>query len=316
MLDLTRLPEAELSAFVARQPWFRAHGREGAAARVVEATFVHTVAPLLAIALVEVATERGLNEIYQLPVGLRPEAESRHVAGAIASIDGWTAYDALSDPELADELVDLVRTAASAHSDDSAIEFEPRTGPDAGASARHPPSCGAIGEGHSNTSVVVGEELVLKVYRRLAPGDNPEVELLRFLTAHGFANTPELLGSYEHSGRLIDATLGIVTRFVPAECDGWAFALSSLAGDPSRFLEQLGAPRRGDRLDARRCWRPTRAIRRSPPRSRAPSRSRWSRPRSTRRSRRSSRTCPRARCWSRSPASGRRCASACGCSRA
>ena len=77
MLDLTRLPEAELSAFVARQPWFRAHGREGAAARVLEATFVHTVAPLLAIALVEVATERGLNEIYQLPVGLRPRVRPR-----------------------------------------------------------------------------------------------------------------------------------------------------------------------------------------------------------------------------------------------
>ena len=45
-------------------------------------------------------------------------------------------------------------------------------------------------------------------------------------------NTPELLGSYEHSGRLIDSTLGIVTRFVPAERDGWSFALSSLAGDP------------------------------------------------------------------------------------
>ena len=59
MLDLTRLPEAELSAFVARQPWFRAHRSEGAAMRVVEATYVHTVAPLLAIALVEVATERA-----------------------------------------------------------------------------------------------------------------------------------------------------------------------------------------------------------------------------------------------------------------
>ena len=136
MLDLTRLPESELSAFVARQPWFRAHGREGAAARVLEATFVHTVAPLLAIALVEVATERGLNEIYQLPVGLRPESERERPAAAIASIDGWTAYDALADPDLADELVDLVRTAASAHTDVSAVEFQPPAGPGRRAAAR------------------------------------------------------------------------------------------------------------------------------------------------------------------------------------
>jgi maltokinase len=238
MLDLTRLPESELSAFVARQPWFRAHGREGAAARVIEATFVHTVAPLLAIALVEVATERGLNEIYQLPVGLRTESDPGHLAAPIATVDGWTAYDALADPDLAYELVELVRSAASAQTDAAAVEFQPAGRPDA-FPAPGSADLRAIGAGHSNTSVVVGEELVLKVYRRLAAGINPELELLRFLTEHGFENAPTLLGSYEHSGRQIDATLGIVTRFVPAECDGWAFALSSLAGDPSRFLDRL-----------------------------------------------------------------------------
>jgi maltokinase len=237
MLDLTRLPEDELSEFVARQPWFFPHGREGAAARVVEATYVHTVAPLIAIALVEVATERGLNEIYHLPIALRPEGEAS-AADAIATLDGWTAYDATSDAEVAGELVDLVRTAAAATTEDSAIEFLPAGGPDRvpvpPASTLRP-----IGEGHCNSSVVYGDELVLKVYRLLSAGDNPEVELLQFLNRHAFPNTPALLGSFEHSGRLIDSTLGILTRFVPAECDGWTFALSSLAGDPARFLETL-----------------------------------------------------------------------------
>jgi trehalose synthase-fused probable maltokinase len=239
MLDLTRLPESDLSAFFARQPWFRAHGREGSAARVLEATFVHTVAPLLAIALVEVATERGLNEIYQLPVGVVPEHEHRHRTGEIASIDGWTVYDALADSDLAQEIVGLVRTAASARTDTAAVEFHPASGPD-GLPPLDSAALRAIGEGHSNTSVVVGEQVVLKVYRRLAAGDNPELEVMRFLTGHGFPNAPELLGSYEHSGRQIDATLGIVTRFLPADCDGWTFALASLAGDPERFLERLG----------------------------------------------------------------------------
>ncbi|MDX6572625.1 MAG: maltokinase [Gaiellales bacterium] len=238
MLDLTRLPEAELSAFVARQPWFRTTGHEGAAARVIEATFVHTVAPLLAIALVEVASERGLNELYQLPVGLRPEGERDEPTSSIASLDGWTAYDALSDPDLAYELGDLMRAAAGAHGDASAVDFHPLSGPD-GLPPLGSAALRAIGEGHSNTSVVVGEELVLKVYRRLDAGINPELELLRFLTEHGFRHSPHLLGSYEHTGRQIDATLGIVTRFVPAESDGWSFALSSLAGDPARFLERL-----------------------------------------------------------------------------
>ncbi len=98
----------------------------------------------------------------------------------------------------------------------------------------------AIGEGHSNTSVVIGEELVLKIYRLLAAGDNPELELLRFLSEHGFENAPPLLGSYAHSGRLIDATLGILSGYVPAESDGWTFALSSLRDDPARFLGHVG----------------------------------------------------------------------------
>ena len=237
MLDLTRLPEAELSAFVARQPWFHPHGREGAAARVVEASYVHTVAPLLAIALLAVATERGLNEIYQLPIALRPDGEAS-TAEAIATVDGWTAYDALSDAQVAGELIDLIRTAAAASSADSSLEFVPAGGPDS-VPVPATSTFRAIGEGHSNSSFVYGEELVLKVYRLLSAGDNPEVELLQFLSRHGFANAPALLGSYEHSGRLIDSTLGILTRFVPAECDGWTFALSSLAGDPSRFLETM-----------------------------------------------------------------------------
>jgi trehalose synthase-fused probable maltokinase len=147
----------------------------------------------------------------------------------------------------------------------------------------------AIGEGHSNSSVVLGEQVVLKVYRRLAAGNNPELELLRFLTGHGFANAPQLLGSYEHSGRQIDATLGIVTGFVPAECDGWTFALASLAGDPSRFLDRLG--RLGEVTGSMRAARVDSSDPAFAPRSRARSRSGWSRQRSTRRSRRSSRTC-------------------------
>src|SRR3954454_18179207 len=176
MLELTRLPEAELCEFVARQPWFVRHGREGVAARVVEATYVHTVAPLLAIALVEVATERGLNEIYQLPIGLRPEGEAGRVA-PIATLDGWTAYDALADPELAGALVDLVRDAGAVRRGVSTIDFRPVAGPvgvavrsdDAtidsrpveGPYAVPVPASGslrAVGEGHLNTSVVIGEE--------------------------------------------------------------------------------------------------------------------------------------------------------------
>ena len=153
---------------------------------------------------------------------------------------------------------------------------------------------------------------MLKAYRLLAAGDNPEVELLQFLNRHGFPNTPALLGSYEHSGRLIDATLGILTRFVPAEYDGWTFALSSLAGDPSRFLETL------DRLgEVTGSMHVALASDSSDPAFAAEEPSSESLRAARRDARRGDRdglrASARATRWSlRSPGAGRRCASACG----
>ena len=63
-----------------------------------------------------------------------------------------------------------------------------------------------MGAEQSNTSVVFGEELVLKVYRRLEPGLNPELELLRFLTERGFPNVAPLGGWYAYMGRPLEAT--------------------------------------------------------------------------------------------------------------
>jgi predicted trehalose synthase len=97
----------------------------------------------------------------------------------------------------------------------------------------------AIESEQSNSSIVFDDELILKVYRRLEAGPNPELELLRFLTDQGFPNVPALAGWYAQAGRLIDATLGILQHYVHARSDGWDFALDSLAGEPERFLDEV-----------------------------------------------------------------------------
>ena len=56
-----------------------------------------------------------------------------------------------------------------------------------------------LGMEQSNSSVVVDERVMLKIYRRLEPGRHPELELGRFLTdVAGFDHAPPLLGSIEH----------------------------------------------------------------------------------------------------------------------
>ena len=71
------------------------------------------------------------------------------------------------------------------------------------------------------------ERLVLKVFRKLEPGINPELEMLRFLTAHGFPNIAPLHGWYEYEGQALAATLGVAQKFLPDAVDGWELALDA-----------------------------------------------------------------------------------------
>jgi trehalose synthase-fused probable maltokinase len=101
-----------------------------------------------------------------------------------------------------------------------------------------------MGAEQSNTSIVFDDELVLKAFRRVEAGDNPELEMLRFLSHRGFAHIAELGGWYQYEGELMDATFGVVQRFVPNAHDGWELALDELEEDPERFvtrLRELGA---------------------------------------------------------------------------
>ena len=85
-----------------------------------------------------------------------------------------------------------------------------------------------MGAEQSNSSLIVDDRIALKAYRRLGAGPNPELEVLRFLTERGFEHIPALRGWYAHTGRLIDATLGVAQEFVPESVDGWDLALEDL----------------------------------------------------------------------------------------
>jgi len=83
------------------------------------------------------------------------------------------------------------------------------------------------------------------VFRRLAAGTNPELEMLRFLSERRCENVAELLGWFEHRGERIDATLGIAVRHVAGACDGWRLTLDALVAGESETLmtslAELGA---------------------------------------------------------------------------
>ena len=155
------LGEQELIEYISAQRWYGSKGREVAVASVVD----YAELPGCLIVLVEVRFPEGTHETYQLVAG--------------------DELDGLAEPPVARELVHLLR-AGKAHpsAGEGMLEFGTVEG-SAGLGTELATSR-LIGSEQSNTSVVFDEEAILKVYRRLEAGINPELEMLRFLTEHGF----------------------------------------------------------------------------------------------------------------------------------
>ena len=86
----------------------------------------------------------------------------------------------------------------------------------------------------------LAREIVSAVFRRLEPGINPELEMLRFLCEQGFRNIPALGGWYAYSGGPLTATLGILQEYVAGAVGGWELALGEIASAPESFLDRLG----------------------------------------------------------------------------
>ncbi len=221
------LPEDRLHDWMLEQRWFASKAREVASFGVLEAVTLREDAPKLVLALVEARFQTGTHELYQLPLGLRPAAEGWNER-AIAEVEGWTVYDALADGAQGRELLHRIRGSAELIAEHGILRF--RWAETAAAGYGGTVDVRPVGVEQSNSSVVFGDELILKVFRRLEPGVNPELELLRFLSAREFPHIAPLVGWYEYAGRLMDATLGTLQEYLSGARDGWELCLEDLEG--------------------------------------------------------------------------------------
>ena len=195
MIDAAAL-EKLLSDYLPRQRWFAGHD---APDPVVIRRFEER-APGLGWALVDAA-----GSTYQLVIGTRPATEPPPFVqgqdwGVLGTIDGLVVYDATLDPELSLALLGLVAP------DETAEHARP------------------AGAEQSNTSLVYDNRLILKLFRRLAEGPNPDVEVVTALTKAGFENTPAAVGVWEEG----DYDLAVCQQFLAEAIDGWSLALTSL----------------------------------------------------------------------------------------
>jgi maltokinase len=232
-VDLAALDEQKLADWLLERRWFGSKARDVASIHVLDVVAIHDGPPALSAALVEARYPGGTHDVYQLLLGVGSDGFDEAV---VDEVGGVAVYDAFADPRACDLLGGLLRDGAEVHGEHARVEFHWRDDVD-------PPRPGAqvraIGAEQSNTSIVFDDALVLKAFRRVEAGDNPELEMLRFLSARDFPHVAELGGWYQYEGELMDATFGVVQRFVPNARDGWELALDELADDPERFVTRL-----------------------------------------------------------------------------
>jgi trehalose synthase-fused probable maltokinase len=227
----SRLPidPSGLAAWLVEQRWFRSKTR---ALRTVE---VHD----------RVALPAGHAMLLVLLASFADGTEERYLVPAVDSADGpreaadgdgvWRSLVAL--------MTDGARTLPSRHGN---VVLEPGPAlaellPGGRAEADGLPER-AMGVEQSNSSVRLGDRLMLKVYRLLEPGMNPEVELLELLTERGFAHAPLAAGSMRYVPDAAEpAAAGIVQSLVPARGDAWAWMLGHLRGASAEAAEALAA---------------------------------------------------------------------------
>jgi len=193
--------------------------------------------PPLIVNLVQARFASGAHELYQLPFALLAPGQVGE-RPVVCATEDWIAVDAVADPELVRQLMRQIDAEQTLEGDSGTFRFQRVE-----LSGQLPLEAPVrpMGVEQSNSSIVFGDETVLKVFRRLEPGINPELEVLQFLTRREFANIAPLQGWYEYDGRSFLATLGVAQRFFPDAVGGWELALDQIATDPAAFLPELGS---------------------------------------------------------------------------
>lgn len=226
-----------------QQRWYGGRSRQ-----FISAT-ADVVVPLrddIDLVLLRVDYAEGTPERYQILVrwGTAPIDEYSAVAriGSDTASDGdRTCYDALYDPAAAHFLLTLIDSSAQVG--DIRFVKEPEVTLPLQAAPR------VSSAEQSNTSVIFDQDAILKVFRRITPGINPDIELNRALARAGNPHVARLLGSFETTLDGEPYALGMVTEFAANSAEGWDMALTStrdLFAEGDLYADEVGGDFAGE----------------------------------------------------------------------
>jgi maltokinase len=196
----------------------------------------------LDLVLIDVEYTDGSSERYQVIVAWEsgPVVEFSEVA-TIGTDGARTGYDALYNPGAARKLLALIAAGGTVGD----VIFEPEPG------AEFPIDAWprVFDAEQSNTSVIFEQDAILKVFRRVSAGINPDIELNRVLGRRDNPHVARLLGSFETTESGEPCPLGMVTAYAVNSAEGWAMATASardLFADAEMRADEVGGDFQGE----------------------------------------------------------------------
>jgi len=192
------------------------------------------------LAFFEATTERGETTRYVLPMQIewvrfdRERYNPRAFAAVRQGAREGTLLDVATDQIFIALLLRNLRNSLIVEEQGARLEFRPTTRL-SDRPIKTPEHIRAVETEQSNSTALVDNDYVVKIYRKLESGINPEIEIGRFLTeVAGFANTPALLGSVELVEGDRTSAIAIVHAFVENQGDAWTVTSAYL----DRFVEE------------------------------------------------------------------------------
>ncbi len=242
----SRLQE-QLPEFIRARRWFGGKARPMQGVDIVD-TIVFDAAERACFLLVRVRYQAGPAETYSVPLieatgtaEIPPSAPHLRVLAE----DGaeMVLYDATSSAPFLESLLESIREQRSFPGQRGRLR------------AAHTPALAALAPSgtplppklmraeQSNSSVAYGDRLILKLFRRLEEGENPDLEIGRFLTEKtGFRNLPPLAGYLDYGEDGSRMSLAMLQSFVPNRGDAWEFTLQAVQQFLGRALHVPGPP--------------------------------------------------------------------------
>ncbi len=243
-----RLENVDLPEYLPKQRWFAGKSRSIETTKIMD--WADLDASPSALALVEVQFDGGLSDTYQLPLAmtfgeaedeLRRAAPNASIAAIVSKGAGGLLHDGVFDDKVCEAMFSLIEKARKLEAHHGHVQgLRGKAFREILRTAEAPLQVRRGSAEQSNSSILFGDRFILKLFRRLEAGVNPDCEIGRYLTEKtSFKGIAPFAGLVEYVPAVgtEPTILAMLQGLVANEGDGWKWTVEEL----DRYYEACSA---------------------------------------------------------------------------